>query len=151
VIGDVVLEKGVSVWFNTIIRGDVNYIRVGEDTNIQDNSVLHVTYKKYPLIAGARVTVGHSAILHACTIKDDVLIGMGAKILDNATVNSNSLIAAGAIIKENFIVPEGVLAAGVPAGIIRDLTDEEIKKIKQGAKNYLKYVEQYRKPGEDVI
>jgi carbonic anhydrase/acetyltransferase-like protein (isoleucine patch superfamily) len=151
IIGDVVLEKDVSVWFNTVIRGDVNYIRVGERTNIQDNCVLHVTYKKYPLIVGAAVTVGHSAILHACTIKDDVLIGMGAKILDNALVNSNSLIAAGALVRENFVVPEGVLVAGVPAKIIRELTGDEIKKVKQGAKNYVKYVEQYRKPGENVI
>ena len=144
IIGDVVLEKDVSVWYNTVIRGDVNYIRVGERTNIQDNSILHVTYKKYPLIIGADVTAGHGVILHGCTVKDSVLIGMGAILLDNCTVNSNSLIAAGTLIKEGFEVPEGVLIAGVPGKIIRDLSGEEIEKIRQSARNYMMYVDNYR-------
>lgn len=145
IIGDVVLEKNVSVWFNCVVRGDVNYIRIGERTNIQDGSILHVTYKKYPLIIGKDISVGHGAILHGCTIKDLVLIGMGAKLLDNCIINSNSLIAAGALVKENFIVPEGVLVAGLPAKIIRDLTQDEIDGIKQRALNYMMYVENYRK------
>ena len=147
IIGDVVLEKDVSVWYNTVIRGDVNYIRVGERTNIQDNSILHVTYKKYPLIIGTDVTAGHGVILHGCTVKDSVLIGMGAILLDNCTVNSNSLIAAGTLVKEGFEVPEGVLVAGVPGKVIRDLSVEEIEKIRQSARNYMMYVGNYREKG----
>ncbi len=145
IIGDVVLEKDVNVWYNTVIRGDVNYIRVGERTNIQDNSMLHVTWQKYPLIVGADVTVGHNVVLHGCTVKHSVLIGMGAILLDNCVVNSNSLVAAGTLIKEGFEVPEGVLVAGVPGKIVRDLRSEEIEKIAQSARNYLFYVENYRK------
>jgi len=145
IIGDVVLEENVSVWFNSVIRGDVNYIRIGARTNVQDNSTLHVTYKKYPLVIGADVTIGHNAIVHGCTVKDKVLIGMGAILLDNCVVNSNSLVAAGTLIKEGFEVPEGVLVAGVPGQIIRELRPEEIEKIAQSARNYLFYVENYRK------
>ncbi len=145
IVGDVVLDKDVSVWFNCVVRGDVNYIRIGERTNVQDGCILHVTYKKYPLIIGKDVSIGHGAIVHGCTIKDSVLIGMGALLLDNCTVNSNSLIAAGAVVKENFIVPEGVLVAGVPAKIVRDLTLDEISSIKQRAQNYIMYVSNYRK------
>lgn len=144
IIGDVVLEKDVSVWFNAVIRGDVNYIRVGERTNIQDGSILHVTYKKYPLIVGADVTVGHGVILHGCTVKNSVLIGMGAVLLDNSVINSDSFIAAGTLIKENFTVPEGVLVAGVPGKVVRDLRDDEIEKIRQSARNYMMYVNNYK-------
>ena len=147
VIGDVVLEKNVNVWFNSVIRGDVNFIRIGENTNIQDNCVLHVTYKRYPLIIGKEVTVGHSVNIHGCNIKDRVLIGIGAILLDNCTVNSSSFIAAGTLVKENFMVPEGVLVAGVPGKIVRDLKEEEIMKIKRSADNYLMYVDVYRKHG----
>lgn len=144
VIGNVVLGKEVSVWFNAVIRGDVNYIRVGERTNIQDGCVLHVTHNKYPLNIGAGVTIGHNATVHGCTIKDNVLIGMGAIVLDNSVVNSNSIVAAGSLIKESFIVPEGVLAAGVPAKLMRDLTEEEIKKIERSAINYTGYAKDYK-------
>jgi len=144
IIGDVVLAKDVNVWFNSVIRGDVNYIRIGERTNIQDGCLLHVTYKKYPLNIGKDVSIGHGAILHGCTVKDYVLIGMGAKLLDNCTVNSNSLIAAGALVKENFVVPEGVLVAGLPGKIIRDLTEEEIQMVKERSRSYLTYVNNYK-------
>jgi gamma-carbonic anhydrase len=144
IIGDVILEKNVSVWFNSVIRGDVNYIRVGEETNIQDGSILHVTYKKYPLIIGKSVTIGHGAIIHGCKVNDYVLLGMGTVLLDNCIINSNSFIAAGTLIKENFVVPEGVLVAGVPGKIIRNLSSEEIEKIRKSAKNYLLYVNNYR-------
>ena len=147
VIGDVVLEKNVNIWFNSVVRGDVNYIRIGENTNVQDNCVLHVTYKKYPLIIGRDVTIGHSVNVHGCNIKDSVLIGIGAILLDNCEINSNSFIAAGTLIKENFVVPEGVLVAGIPGKIIRELSEEEIKKIKQGSINYRMYVETYRNNG----
>jgi gamma-carbonic anhydrase len=144
IIGDVEIGKDSSVWFNTVIRGDVNYIRIGERTNVQDGSVLHVTYKKYPLIVGNDVTIGHGALVHGCTLKDFVLIGMGAILLDNCVINSNSFIAAGTLVREQFTVPEGVLVAGVPGKIIRDLTEEEIAKIKRSASNYLMYVGTYR-------
>lgn len=144
IIGDVEIGKESSVWFNSVIRGDVNFIRIGERTNIQDLSMLHVTYKKYPLIIGSDVTVGHSVTLHGCTVKDSVLIGMGAVLLDNCVVNSNSFVAAGTLVKEKFVVPEGVLVAGVPGKIIRELTTKEIEKIGRSARNYLIYVENYR-------
>lgn len=145
IIGDVEIGKDSSIWFNTVIRGDVNYIRIGERTNVQDLSMLHVTYKKYPLIIGNDVTIGHSVSLHGCTVKDLVLIGIGATLLDNCVINSNSFIAAGTLIKERFEVPEGVLVAGVPGKIIRDLTPKEIEKIGRSARNYVMYVNNYRK------
>lgn len=145
IVGDVEIGKDCSVWFNTVIRGDVNYIRIGERTNIQDLTMVHVTYKKFPTFIGNDVSIGHSAVIHGCRINDCVVIGMGAKILDNALINSNSLIAAGSVVKERFEVPEGTLAAGVPAKIVRELRPEEIEKVKQNAKNYLFYIEQYRK------
>lgn len=144
IIGDVVLEKNVSVWFNAVIRGDVNYIRVGERTNIQDGCILHVTHDIYPLVIGKDVTIGHGVILHGCNVKDMVLLGMGAILLDNCTINSNSIVAAGTLVKENFIVPEGTLVAGVPGRVIRKLRPEEIQNIGQGSVNYLNYVENYR-------
>ncbi len=143
VIGDVVVEKLSSVWFNAVIRGDVNLIRIGERTNIQDGCVLHVTYNKYSLMIGNDVTIGHNATIHGCNVKDLVLIGMGSVILDNALVNSNSIIAAGSLVRENFIVPEGVLTAGIPARIIRDLSDAEIKNIKRSALNYVEYAKDW--------
>ena len=145
IIGDVEIGKDSSVWFNTVIRGDVNYIRIGERTNIQDLTMVHVTYKKYPTFIGSDISIGHSAVIHGCRINDSVVIGMGAKILDDALVNSFSLVAAGSVVKEKFVVPEGTLAAGVPARIMRDLKPEEIDRIKQNAKNYLLYSEQYKK------
>jgi carbonic anhydrase/acetyltransferase-like protein (isoleucine patch superfamily) len=145
IVGDVEIGKDCSIWFNTVIRGDVNYIRIGERTNIQDLTMVHVTYKKFPTFIGNDVSIGHSAVIHGCKINDFVVIGMGAKILDNALINSYSLIAAGSVVKERFEVPEGTLAAGVPAKIVRDLRPEEIEKVKQNAKNYLFYIEQYRK------
>lgn len=143
VIGDVVLGDESSVWFNSVIRGDVNYIRIGSRTNIQDGSVLHVTNDKYPLIIGKDVTVGHNATVHGCTVYDNVLIGMGAVLLDNSIISSNSIIGAGSVVKENFTVPEGVLAAGVPAKIIRDLTKAEVDNITQSALNYAAYSKEY--------
>lgn len=144
IIGDVVLEKDVSVWFNVVIRGDVNYVKVGKRTNVQDGSVLHVTHNKYPLIIGSDVTIGHNATVHACIIKDFVLIGMGSIVLDNALVNSNVIIAAGSLVRENFIVPERVLVAGVPAKIVRELKEEEIGNIQQSALNYVGYSQSYK-------
>ncbi len=144
IIGDVVIGKDSSVWFNSVIRGDVHYIRIGERTNIQDNCVLHVTHQKYALNVGSGVTVGHSAVLHGCTIGNECIIGMGAIILDNASLHTHSFVAAGALVPENFVVPEGTLVAGVPAKVKRPLTEEEVKFLGQSAENYLNYVKNYR-------
>jgi len=144
IIGDVVIGKDSSVWFNAVVRGDVNYIRIGERTNVQDGCVLHNTYQKYPLIIGNDVTIGHAAVIHGCTIKDYVLIGMGAILLDNCLINPNSFIAAGTLVRENFEVPSGVLVAGSPGKIIRDLTENEISKIRKSSENYLMYVQNYK-------
>ncbi|MFI5250935.1 MAG: gamma carbonic anhydrase family protein [Bacteroidota bacterium] len=144
IIGDVIIDKESSIWYNAVIRGDVNYIRIGQRTNIQDGCILHVQHDTYPLIIGSDVTIGHGAILHACTVQNKCLIGMGAIILDNATISSYAMIAAGALVRNNTIVPEGVLAAGVPAKVVRDLTVEERNTIDESAKNYVEYVKRYR-------
>ena len=107
IIGDVTIGRDSSVWFNSVVRGDVHRIRIGEKTNIQDNCVLHVTHARYALTIGSNVTVGHSVVLHGCTIGDFCIIGMGAIVLDNAFVNSGSFVAAGALVPENFVVPKG--------------------------------------------
>jgi len=144
IIGDVEIGEGCSVWYNSVIRGDVNYIRIGRRTNIQDLSMLHVTNAQFPLTIGDDVTIGHSVTLHGSTIHDNCLIGIGAVVLDGSTVNSNSLVAAGALVKEKFTVPEGVLVAGVPAKVIRSLTDGEILKIRESALHYKEYVAEYK-------
>jgi gamma-carbonic anhydrase len=144
VIGDVEVGKDSSIWFNTVVRGDVHFISIGDRTNIQDNCVLHVTHKKYPLRIGSNVTVGHSAVLHGCTIEDFCLVGMGAIVLDNALVHSRSFIAAGALVQENFEVPEGTLVAGIPAKVKRPLTSEETTFLERSAQNYVDYVKTYR-------
>jgi carbonic anhydrase/acetyltransferase-like protein (isoleucine patch superfamily) len=144
IIGDVVIGKDSSVWYNAVIRGDVNYIRIGERTNIQDGCILHVRHETYPCILGSGITVGHGAILHACTIQDDCLIGMGAIVLDNATVSPYTLVAAGAVVREGASFPAGVLVAGVPAKVVRDLSDAERRMIEESAANYIEYVRHYR-------
>jgi len=144
IVGDVHIAEDVSIWFGTVIRGDVNRVTIGARSNIQDNCTLHETWKKYPLIIGADVTVGHGAILHACTIGDACLIGMGAKVLDNSLIGRESLVAAGAVVREGFEVPEGSLVAGVPAKGVRALREEERERLRTSAKNYLHYVSQYR-------
>lgn len=144
IIGDVEIEKNCSVWYNTVIRGDVHYIRIGEGTNIQDMSMLHVTNGKHPLVIGKQVSIAHSVTLHGATLKDKCLIGIGACILDGSTIGSHSLVAAGAVVREGFVVPEATLVAGVPAKIIRDLTEQEIKRVVDTAPNYIGYVKEYR-------
>lgn len=143
ITGDVKIGKDSSIWFNAVIRGDVHFIRIGERTNIQDGCILHVTNGRSSLSIGNDVTVGHNAVVHGCTVKDNVLIGMGAVILDNSIVNSNSLIAAGSVVKEGFEIPEGVLAAGIPARIIRDLKETEILKINESSRGYVNYAKDY--------
>ncbi len=147
IVGDVSIGAHSSIWFNTVIRGDVHHIRIGEHTNVQDLCMLHVTHKKYSLNIGSHVTIGHSAVLHGATIHDTCLIGMGAKVLDRSIIGSNSIVAAGAVVREGFEVPEGVLAAGVPAKIIRPLKAAEIEQLTRQAAGYKSYVERYRAGG----
>jgi gamma-carbonic anhydrase len=144
IVGDVVIEEGASIWFGTVIRGDVHPIRIGARTNVQDNSVLHVTWEKWPLHIGADVTIGHGAILHGCTIQAGCLIGMGAKVLDGAVVEEGSLVAAGSLVRQGFTVPSGTLVGGVPAKVLRALSDEERTGILESVANYQYYVSQYR-------
>ena len=139
IIGNVEIEENSSVWYNTVVRGDVNYIKIGKQTNIQDCSMLHVTNDRYPLIIGNSVTIGHSVSLHGCVLKDYCFIGIGAIVLDGAVIEENAMAAAGALIKPGFIVPSGKLAAGVPAKIIRDLTKEEMDDFEKSAKRYHEY------------
>ena len=141
IIGDVEILEDSSVWYNTVIRGDVNYIRIGKMTNIQDCSMLHVTNNRFPLNIGNSVTIGHSVTLHGCTLKDLCLIGMGAVILDGAVVEEKSLVAAGSVVKPGFKIPGGTLAAGVPAKIVRDLNVDELNEFEKSALRYKKYTE----------
>jgi len=143
IIGDVEIGEYSSVWFNAVIRGDVNYIRIGYRTNIQDLCMLHVTKDTRPLILGNEITVGHSVTLHGCTIKDRCLIGMGATILDGAVVGEDCIIGAGALVLEGSVIPPGTLVIGFPAKPKRDLTDAERARIKQSAQNYIDYARTY--------
>jgi gamma-carbonic anhydrase len=145
IIGDVTIGRDSSIWYNAVVRGDVNYIRIGDRTNIQDNAVLHVTHKKFPLIVGSDVTVGHGAVLHAAVICDFCLVGMNATILDDAKIGPYALIAAGAVVLGGTVIPEGMLAGGIPARVLRPLTDEEKQGLRQSALNYVGYVAEYRK------
>jgi carbonic anhydrase/acetyltransferase-like protein (isoleucine patch superfamily) len=139
IIGNVEIAQNSSVWYNVVIRGDVNQIKIGEMTNIQDCSMLHVTNVRFPLIIGDKVTIAHSVTLHGCTINNSTLVGMGAIVLDGAVVEENSMVAAGAVVKPGFLVPSGKLVAGVPAKIIRDLTKEEIEDLTNSAFRYSDY------------
>ena len=121
-IGDVKTGDNCSIWFNAVLRGDVHYIRIGNNTNIQDNAVVHATYKKSPTNIGNYVTIAHGAIIHGCTIKDNVMIGMNAVVLDNAIVNSNSIIAAGSVVTKGTVVESGCVYAGIPAKKIKKIS-----------------------------
>lgn len=143
VIGDVVIGEDCSVWFNSVIRGDVNYIRLGDRTNVQDLCVLHVTHDTAPLVIGTDVTIGHNVVLHGCTIKDRVLIGMGAIIMDGAVIGEDCVVGAGALVTEGTVVPPKSLILGSPAKVKRPVTDKELAWIRESAQNYIKYARQY--------
>ena len=145
IIGDVVIGDFCSIWFNTVIRGDVNKIRIGNNVNIQDGSVIHATYKKSSTSVGNYVSVGHNAIIHGCTIDDFVLIGMGSIVMDNAKISSNTIIAAGSVILENTVVEPYSIYGGVPAKKIKEINESKSKKeIERIAKNYLIYSSWYK-------
>ena len=137
VIGDVIVGERSSVWPNATVRGDVNSIRIGEETNVQDNSVLHVDQGDFPLTLGNRVTVGHSVVLHGCTVGDDTLIGIGAIVLNGATIGPGSVIAAGAVVPEGMQIPAGSMVMGVPAKIRREVTVEEKERFRVNAQHYV--------------
>lgn len=143
VIGDVALEKGSSVWFHTVVRGDKDHIHIGEDSNVQDNCTLH-TDPQHVLTIGKRVTIGHNAVLHGCHIADEVLVGMGAIILNGACIGSHSIIAAGALVKEGQMIPENSLAVGSPARVIRNVRKEQIDEILENAEHYAALAQEYK-------
>jgi carbonic anhydrase/acetyltransferase-like protein (isoleucine patch superfamily) len=143
VIGDVVLGENASIWMNAVVRGDVHYIRIGANSNIQDCSVLHGMLGKWPVVLGDWVTVGHSVTLHGCVIEDRCLIGMGVTILNGARVGADSIVAAGTLITEGTQIPPGSLVMGSPGKVRRPLTDEEKATIMTYGKNYLGYKEEY--------
>jgi carbonic anhydrase/acetyltransferase-like protein (isoleucine patch superfamily) len=140
VVGDVIMGENCSIWFNAVVRGDVNSIRFGDNVNIQDGAVVHCTYEKTKVNLGNNVSVGHNALIHGCTIGENVLIGMGAIVMDNCVIESNCIIAAGAVLLEGTRVESGSIYAGVPAKKVKDLSPELFKgEVQRIAKNYRMY------------
>lgn len=140
IVGDVVMGDQCSIWFNAVVRGDVNSIRMGNKVNVQDGAVIHCTYEKTKVQIGNNVSIGHNALVHGCTIHDNVLVGMGAIVMDNCEIGSNTIIAAGAVVLENTKVESGVIYAGVPAKKVKDINQELINgEINRIANNYIMY------------
>ena len=144
IIGKVNVEENVNIWFGTRLRGDMNNIIIGENTKIQENSVVHVDINS-PCIIGKNVTIGHGTIIHGCSISDNVLVGMGSIILNNAKIGKNTIIGAGSLVTQGKSFPDGVLILGNPAKVVRELTDDEIKNIKKSADNYVNLSKRYKK------
>lgn len=140
IVGDVIMGNDCSIWFNAVIRGDVNYIKIGNKVNVQDGAVIHCTYEKNATNIGNNVSIGHNAIVHGCTVHDNVLIGMGAIVMDRCVINSNTIIAAGSVMLEGTIAEPGSIYAGVPAKKVKDISQEKISgEIDRIANNYIKY------------
>jgi len=145
IVGDVILGAECSIWFNAVVRGDVNQISIGNKVNIQDGAVIHCTYLKHPTVIGNNVSIGHNAIVHGCTIKDNVLIGMGAIVMDNCVIESNCIIAAGAVVTQNTTVPSGTIYAGVPAKKVKDIDQSDFAgEIERISNNYVMYSSWFR-------
>jgi len=145
IIGDVSFGASCSIWFNAVIRGDVHYIKIGDKVNIQDGAIIHCTYQKHPTIIGNNVSIGHSAVVHGCTIQDNVLIGMGAIVMDNCIVESNSIVAAGAVLTQNTVVESGTIWAGVPAKKVKDIDQSDFAgEIERISNNYVMYSSWYK-------
>ena len=144
VIGDVALGQESSIWFQAVVTGDVNYIRISDRTNIQDSCVLHVTRGKHPLVIGDEVTVGHRVVLHGCTVGNNVLIGIGAIVLDGAIIEENVMIGAGSVVTPGSRIPSGTVVMGLPAKIKREIKPDEIEQIRQSARNYVEYLKTYK-------
>jgi carbonic anhydrase/acetyltransferase-like protein (isoleucine patch superfamily) len=143
IIGDVEIGNDCSIWYGTTVRGDVNFIRIGSRTNVQDNCTIHVEHEKWSTVIAEEVTIGHGAIVHGCTIHRGALIGMGSRVLDGAVIGESALVGAGALVPEGMRVPPRVLVVGVPARIKRPLTEEELAKLDQSWRNYVDYKEKY--------
>jgi carbonic anhydrase/acetyltransferase-like protein (isoleucine patch superfamily) len=140
IIGDVIMGNDCSIWFNAVVRGDVNSIKIGDKVNIQDGAVVHCTYQTAPTTIGNRVSIGHNALVHGCTLHDNVLIGMGAIVMDNAIVHSGSIVAAGAVVLENTVIESGWIWAGVPAKPVKRVSEELLRgQIERISNNYLMY------------
>lgn len=143
VIGDVEIGSKSSIWFNTLVRGDVHFIRIGAETNIQDNSTLHVTEGKFPLHMGDRITVGHRAIVHGCTIEDECLIGMGAIVMDGARIGRGSLVGAGAVITPGTVIAPDSVVLGFPAQVVKKVGDAERRLIEDSCRHYIDLAREY--------
>ena len=143
IIGDVEVGARSSVWYGVVLRGDVHHIRIGEEVSVQDNSVVHVTSGQHATIIGDRVTIGHSVVLHGCTVGDECLIGMGAIIMDRAVIGKNCVVGAGALVTPGTEIPEGHLALGSPAKVSRPLTEEELRWVSSSAKHYVHLASRY--------
>ena len=147
VVGDVIMGDDCSVWFNAVVRGDVNFIRIGNKVNVQDGVVIHCTFQQFGTTIGHNVSIGHNAIVHGCTVHDNVLIGMGAIVMDGSVIESNTIIAAGSVVLEGTICKAGSIYAGVPAKRIKDIPEAMISgEIQRIANNYLKYADWFRSP-----
>ena len=145
VIGDVIINDNCSIWYNAVLRGDVNYIRIGRNVNIQDNVVIHGTYKKNPTTVGHNVSIGHGAIIHGCTISDNVLVGMGSIIMDGVKIGSNTIIGAGTLIPKNKMIPSNCILTGNPFKIIKkNIGLDDLSIIEKTSINYIKYAEWYK-------
>ena len=145
IIGDVEMGDNCSIWYSAVLRGDVHYIKIGNKVNIQDGAVIHATYKKHPTNIGNNVSIAHNAIVHGCTIKENVLIGMGAIVMDGCIVNSNAIIAAGAVLTKGTIVESGTIYAGTPAKKIKDISEELLSgEVERIANAYIKYASWYK-------
>jgi len=146
IVGDVTTGKECSFWFNAVVRGDVHFIKMGDRVNVQDGAIIHCTYQKHPTTIGNNVSIGHNAMVHGCTIHDNVLIGMGSIVMDRCVVHSNSIIAAGAVVLEGTVVEAGSIYAGVPAKKVKDVSQNLIEsEINRIAENYVKYARWYEK------
>ncbi len=143
IIGEVILGENVSIWFNSVVRGDVHYIHIGDNTNVQDGAVIHCTYKKNPTVIGKNVSIAHLAVIHGCVIEDDCLIGMGAIIMDKAVIGAGSLVAAGALVTPGSLIPERSLVVGSPAKVVRKVTEEEYQSFNATTQRYLEYAKGY--------
>ena len=145
IIGDVVMGTECSIWYNAVIRGDVNSIKMGNKVNVQDNVMLHCTYERFPLLIGDNVSIGHNAIVHGCTIQDNVLIGMGAIVMDDCLVESNSIVGAGSVVTQGTHIKSGEVWAGIPARKIKDISAELLEgEVERIANNYVKYSSWYK-------
>jgi carbonic anhydrase/acetyltransferase-like protein (isoleucine patch superfamily) len=147
VVGDVEIGPQSSIWFGAIVRGDVNHVRIGARTNIQDACVLHVTNRTHPTVVGDEVTLGHRVTLHGCTVKDGCLIGMGAVVMDGAVVGEEAMVGAGALVTPRTLVPPRSLVLGAPAKVARQLTAAEIASFRASAQNYVDYAQEYLREG----